>query len=68
MEKEILLEIIKRSGFSQKEFANKTNIPETRISEWVRGKRKPKLSTLVEALKMLNLKIKFEIVKTLNES
>lgn len=63
MEKEILLEIINISGLSQIEFSKKTGIAETRISEWVKGKRNPKLSTLLQALKMLDLEIKFEIVK-----
>jgi transcriptional regulator with XRE-family HTH domain len=63
IEKNILLELIKVSGLSQKEFSLKTGIPEPRISEWIQGKRNPKLSTLIDGASKIGLDVSWEIKK-----
>jgi transcriptional regulator with XRE-family HTH domain len=57
MEQEILKQLLLLSGLSQKEFSEKTNIPEPRISEWMNGVRNPKISKLHEIAEVLGLKI-----------
>jgi transcriptional regulator with XRE-family HTH domain len=57
LEKEILIELIKKTGFSQKEFSERTGIPQPRISEYMKGKRSPKMSTLNEIATLLGFKI-----------
>lgn len=48
MHKEIFIELLKRTGLNQKEFSARSGIAEPRISEWLTGKRNPKLSVLNE--------------------
>jgi transcriptional regulator with XRE-family HTH domain len=57
MEKEIFMELIEVSGLTQKEFSQKTGVPESRISEYVNGKRLPKMSNLHEIAEKLDLQI-----------
>lgn len=57
METEILKQLIVISGLSQREFSEKLNIPQPRISEWINEKRNPKIATLNEIAKTLGFKI-----------
>jgi transcriptional regulator with XRE-family HTH domain len=63
MEIDILKELMRVSELSQKEFSRKTGTPEPRISEWVQGKRNPKLSTLIEVANKIGLQVSWEIKK-----
>ena len=63
MELEILKQLIKISGLSQKDFSLKTEISEPRLSEWLNNKRNPKLSTLIDIAKKLDLEINIKITK-----
>lgn len=63
METEILKQLIKQSGLSQREFAAKAGKPETRISEWLSGARNPKLSAIIEMANKLNFDISFSVKK-----
>jgi len=57
MELKILQQLLQISNLSQRDFAEKTAIPESRISEWLNKKRNPKLSSLIIAGKKLGLKL-----------
>lgn len=62
METEILKELIKESGLSQKAFSEKIGYPEPRISEWLKGARNPKMSTLKEIAKIFGLSIETKFI------
>jgi transcriptional regulator with XRE-family HTH domain len=64
MEIDILKELMKVSGLSQKEFSQKTGIPEPRISEWIQGRRNPKLSTLIDGAHKIGFEVSWEIKKS----
>lgn len=60
MEVQILISLIEKSGLSQRDFAAKFDLPESRISGWINGTRNPKMSTLEK----MAAEIGFEIVVT----
>lgn len=57
METQILFLLVEKSGLSQRDFANKINLPESRISEWLRGVRNPKISKLKEIAEVFGFEI-----------
>lgn len=63
MEKQILLQIIELSGLSRIEISEKTDVPQQRISEWITGKRNPKLATILSMVEKLGYCIEFKIEK-----
>jgi len=63
MELKILQQLLQISNLSQRDFAKKTAIPESRISEWLNKKRNPKLSSLIIAGEKLGFEIEFKIKK-----
>ena len=62
MELEILKQLIKAAG-SQKELSEKTDTPQSRISEWMNEKRVPKFATLIEMAKKIGFKVSISIDK-----
>ena len=50
-------EMIKKSGYSQKEVAKKLNISEVNLSNWCSGKMIPRLDNAYNLAKLLNCKI-----------
>lgn len=63
MEKELLDQLIKASGLTQKEVSEKTDIPAPHINRWLKGTRTPKLSTIYDMALQLGYKINFTIEK-----
>lgn len=63
MERELLIQLITLSGFSQIEIQEKTGIPQPHISRWVKGTRTPKLSTIIEMAGKLGYELKFNFKK-----
>lgn len=64
MEQALLKEIIKISNVSnQKDFSKLTGVPETRISEWLNGKKNPKIATLNKIAEGLGIKIEFKVTR-----
>ncbi|BFM41646.1 hypothetical protein CFS9_02870 [Flavobacterium sp. CFS9] len=57
METEILISLIEKSELSQRQFAAKVNVPETRISEWLKGTRNPKMTSLRNFAEILGFEI-----------
>ena len=45
---ERVLSIIKEKGMSQKEFSDKTGIPQSTFTDWKNGKSSPKLPKLMK--------------------
>lgn len=67
-EKEILLEIMKKGNvLSQSILAEVTGIKQQQISSYIKGKRKPKLSTLQEIAKAVDVDINICIEKANNK-
>jgi len=63
-EKKILLEIMKKGNvLSQSILAEVTGIKQQQISAYIKGKRKPKLSTLCEIAKAVDVDINICVVK-----
>jgi len=63
-EKEILLAIIEKGNvLSQSILAELTGIKQQQISAYIKGKRKPKLSTLYEIAKAVDVDINICVVK-----
>lgn len=58
----ILASMIKKSGLSIQQVSKKTNIPSSRFSEWLNGKRVAKWNTLQEIAHAINVKIKVEVI------
>lgn len=63
MEKEILIELLAIVNGEQNVFSEKTGIPEPRISEWIKNKRVPKISTLKKAAESLGYDLSFKLIK-----
>ena len=61
----ILKELLERANMPLLEVAKITRIPQPRFSEWINGKRTPKLDVLKEIAINLNLDIGF-IIKKIN--
>lgn len=61
----ILSSIIEKSGMTIQEVSEKTNIPRSRFSEWLNGKRIAKWNTLQEIATAINVKIKVEVTSNI---
>lgn len=58
----LLSSIIEKSGLTVQQVSEKTNIPPSRFSEWINGKRVAKWNTLQEIANAINVKIKVEVI------
>ena len=65
MERQIFIHLLEKSELSQKEFAAKIGFAESRVSEWLRGVRNPKMSNLRKMAEILGFEIitSFEVRK-----
>jgi transcriptional regulator with XRE-family HTH domain len=66
MTNKIIKRLLELSELSQKDFADKINVPPQRVSEWVNGVRNPKISKLNQIASIFGYKISlnFEILKS----
>lgn len=55
MNKEYFLRKIKENKFSQQEVALELGLQPSIVSQWLKGKKNPKVSTLIELCKLLNM-------------
>lgn len=64
MNKDILKDLIQKSGLSQREFADKIGTTEMQISKWLAGSRNIKLQRLQDIAKKMGftIKINYEIL------
>ena len=62
--KNILKDLIQKSGLSQREFARQNNTTEFQISQWLAGSRNIKLQRLQDIAKKMGfiIKINYEIL------
>ena len=63
MEKKILRQIIVESDLTQKKISIKSGISESQISQWLSGKRIPKLSALNKVANSLGIELLINIRK-----
>lgn len=63
MEKKILRQIIVESDLTQKKISIKSGISESQISQWLSGKRIPKLSALNKIANSLGIELLINIRK-----
>jgi len=61
MEKKILRQIIVESDLTQKKISIKSGISESQLSQWLSGKRIPKLSALNKVANSLGIEILINI-------
>ena len=58
----VLAEVLERKGWSLRELARHSGVERARVSEWYRGDRSPRVSTLARVLASVGLQIEPELV------
>lgn len=62
MNKEILSQLIQKTGLTHREFAKKVGTNEVQVSKWLSGTRNIREKRLLQILTLFNYKISFEIL------
>lgn len=61
--KEALIELIKKSGLRDSEFADKCGFTRSQVSDWVNGHKKIQYKSLSKAAAILGYRVKISVIK-----
>lgn len=56
---DIIIELMKQEGLSQKELAEKINVTEASMSRYIKGERIPRIDVLVKLANVFNVSIEY---------
>lgn len=56
---DIIVELMKQEGLSQKELAEKINVTEASMSRYIKGERIPRIDVLVKLANVFNVSIEY---------
>lgn len=56
---DIIVELMKQEGLSQKELAEKINVTEASMSRYIKGERTPRIDVLVKLANVFNVSIEY---------
>lgn len=56
---DIIIELMKQEGLSQKELAEKINVTEASMSRYIKGERIPRIDVLVKLSNVFNVSIEY---------